>query len=304
MLHTKTNQTVMEEQMTVHFPEYGFSPSSLWGQQSKPTQYQQVFKETRDFIKRHLWPDDPVARERITRADFDIMERLSLDTPASEVQQVGPAPLNKDLYEIEDFDVFNIDLLHEWDSFVFTALRYADSEFLSVNNPKGSQSFFDSQLDKAKGDCEVLIHNLKGEFQRCRPYQAYWLLQGGDMRSKKVQQTFSGQSPAIPSGHAWLAFYWLICCLAKGLPKHVVPKSLQQACVDIGDRRVFAWVHYPSDSLASWYGALQLANESIGVTQIIKTKLKESLQQSSVWQEVSKTTEFAAAVREVCELLN
>jgi hypothetical protein len=292
----------MEEQMTVHFPQYGFSPSSLWGQQSKPTHYQQVFNETRDFIERHLWPVNPVARERITQADFDIMERLSLDTPASEVQQVGPAPLNKDLYEIEDFDVFNIDLLHEWDSFVFTALRYADKKFSSANN--GSKSFLDSQLEKAKGDCEVLIRNLKGEFQRCRPYQAYWLLQGGDMRSKKVQQTFSGQSPAIPSGHAWLAFYWLICCLAEGLPKHVVSKSLQQACVDIGDRRVLAWVHYPSDSLASWYGALQLANESIGVTQIIKTKLKESLQQSSVWQEVSKTTEFAAAVREVCELLN
>jgi len=34
--------------------------------------------------------------------------------------------------------------------------------------------------------------------------------------------------------------------------------KLRQFTVDIGDRRVFAGVHYPSDNLSSWYTALKL----------------------------------------------
>ncbi len=34
--------------------------------------------------------------------------------------------------------------------------------------------------------------------------------------------------------------------------------ALQQFAVDIGDRRVFAGVHYPSDNISSWYAALRI----------------------------------------------
>jgi len=37
--------------------------------------------------------------------------------------------------------------------------------------------------------------------------------------------------------------------------------ALEQYGVDIGDRRVFAGVHYPSDNLASWIIGLRLVNE-------------------------------------------
>jgi hypothetical protein len=32
----------------------------------------------------------------------------------------------------------------------------------------------------------------------------------------------------------------------------------RQFVIDVGDRRVFAGVHYPSDNLASWYVAMRL----------------------------------------------
>ena len=37
-----------------------------------------------------------------------------------------------------------------------------------------------------------------------------------------------------------------------------------QFMVDVGDRRVFAGVHYPSDSLASWYCALVFVGRFYG----------------------------------------
>jgi hypothetical protein len=69
------------------------------------------------------------------------------------------------------------------------------------------------------------------------------------------------------SGHCLegcLAGAWLAWCLqfdSQGLD-HLdwrrVHKALQQWSVDIGDRRVMAQVHYPSDNIGSWWVGAQL----------------------------------------------
>lgn len=66
------------------------------------------------------------------------------------------------------------------------------------------------------------------------------------------------------SGHA---FQGLVVRRGGYIAKRLMLKSnlgaverLQQYAVDVGDRRVFAGVHYPSDNLASWYCGLRLCD--------------------------------------------
>jgi len=61
-------------------------------------------------------------------------------------------------------------------------------------------------------------------------------------------------------------------------------KVLQQFTVDVGDRRVFAGVHYPSDNLASWFTALNLVPRVFDeeVAPDIKAFLWEAINSRSI----------------------
>ena len=64
------------------------------------------------------------------------------------------------------------------------------------------------------------------------------------------------------SGHA-LEGVMAGCAVFAGLETSLTPdamRALQQWTVDIGDRRVMAGVHYPTDSFASWIVALDMAD--------------------------------------------
>jgi hypothetical protein len=98
---------------------------------------------------------------------------------------------------------------------------------------------------------------LKHVFQRPRPYQVA-LLQ--DRSNFGYLWARTGNTPSLVSGHC------LQACLA-GCTAYVAYAQefkgrsieiLRQFTVDLGDRRVFAGIHYPSDNLASWYVALNL----------------------------------------------
>ena len=57
---------------------------------------------------------------------------------------------------------------------------------------------------------------------------------------------------------------------------------MKQYMVDIGDRRVFAGVHYPSDNLASWFCALRLCDHFFSTAgQDAKTLMWEAISQHS-----------------------
>ena len=70
----------------------------------------------------------------------------------------------------------------------------------------------------------------------------------------------TGSTPSLVNGHALHALI-AGCTAFIAYAEHLSPRSvevLQQFSVDVGDRRVFAGVNYPSDNLASWFVALNL----------------------------------------------
>jgi hypothetical protein len=124
---------------------------------------------------------------------------------------------------------------------------------------------------------------LKLVFQRPRAYQVAFL-QG--RKGFTYQSAASANSPSLVSGHCLQAS--LAGCTAfAAFRNSMTPDSielLKQFTVDVGDRRVFAGVHYPSDNLSSWYTALQLVpyvfDEQLSAT--IKAFLWEAINIKSV----------------------
>jgi len=97
---------------------------------------------------------------------------------------------------------------------------------------------------------------LKQVFQRPRAYQVAFI----QKRNFEHLRSRLAATPSLVSGHC------LQGCMA-GVSAYVLfgtsvdfasVEVLRQFTVDVGDRRVFAGVHYPSDNLASWYTALKL----------------------------------------------
>jgi hypothetical protein len=98
---------------------------------------------------------------------------------------------------------------------------------------------------------------LKWVFQRPRPYQVALL---HNRTGFTHEAAASAGSPSLVSGHCLqgsMAGCAAFAALKASLGNPCI-EVLKQFTMDIGDRRVFAGVHYPSDNLASWYAALML----------------------------------------------
>ncbi len=105
---------------------------------------------------------------------------------------------------------------------------------------------------------------LKVHFQRPRALQTAYLLG----RAFDHEMAKTAYSPAMISGHCFQGLAGRVggFLATRGLLNKVPEalESFQQYTVDIGDRRVFAGVHYPSDNISSWYTALRLCDHSFG----------------------------------------
>ena len=99
----------------------------------------------------------------------------------------------------------------------------------------------------------------KRELQRPRAYQMAVPLQVDGFTH---QQATSAVTPSMISGHCFqmsmggIAAFYKTRGLAVG---EDFKTALAQHTVDVGDRRVFAGVHYPSDNISSWITALLVA---------------------------------------------
>jgi hypothetical protein len=93
---------------------------------------------------------------------------------------------------------------------------------------------------------------LKDRLQRPRPHQmAHWLR----LARPAFKLAWSAWSPSAICGHGYQG---LMACLNVYLAEQWTPsqeKGLQELAADIGDRRVFAGVHFPSDNVLSWWVA-------------------------------------------------
>jgi hypothetical protein len=126
---------------------------------------------------------------------------------------------------------------------------------------------------------------LKLFFQRPRAYQVA-LLQS--RKGFSYQSANTANSPSLVSGHCLqssLAGCTAFAAFAVSSNLNATSiKVLQQFTVDIGDRRVFAGVHYPSDNLSSWFTALKLVPRVFDaqVAPDIKAFLWEAINSRSI----------------------
>jgi hypothetical protein len=97
---------------------------------------------------------------------------------------------------------------------------------------------------------------MKRIFQRPRAYQMAFMM-GEEWFSH--QHAKGAVSPALISGHCFQGAMGGVAAREFGSQigiDEATSKALQRHAVDVGDRRVFAGVHYPSDNLSSWITAL------------------------------------------------
>lgn len=125
----------------------------------------------------------------------------------------------------------------------------------------------------------------KQELQRPRPYQVAFMF-GEDF---KYEFGASAVTPSLISGHCMQGLFirgYATLVHRRTLEEHAgAVAAMQRYCIEIGDRRVYAGVHYPSDNLSSWYGCLRLCHHSFdGFGQEAKTFMWEAIQDSEVYQ--------------------
>jgi hypothetical protein len=172
-------------------------------------------------------------------------------------------------------------------------------------------SFYDSTLDSSMIDgFEQILETRGGDkfgsahlqfkliFQRPRPSQTVFLLKKPTMQPLRA---ISAGSPSLCSGHSLQAVLG-IGAVMENLILNGTPFSsnswtaLRQHTVDIGDRRVFAGLHYPADNLASWIIAMRLANH-VFRTSDVKAHLWYAIsKQSRVFTEVCQYEAYADAL--------
>jgi hypothetical protein len=264
--------------MTFQFPPYGqlsrfyldmVVPGSLapisWRPQLPPPErestYLQWRRETVELINQVLWPawDDASSSWRngdhekmlaLTLADFQLYSKIEASrvfyrTPNSPVRAAS-IPSHHDYFEDEDTAQFG-----ERYYFYDTTLP---SDQLALVIPALKQT-----LENKAGSVSIQIKKL---LQRPRAYQVAKLLG----HKHKYEYAASSMTPSMSSGHCFEG-----CLIAAGIfeawlsrsynPTSDQLQALAQFGVDVGDRRVFAGIHYPSDNLASWVMDLRLINE-------------------------------------------
>lgn len=230
----------------------------LWPQASGMAGYRSVLRALLGDIREGLWPTWDAARQEwmggaaagrhaLTEHDLRLMEPL-YDLLASKVSSQDGAPEHRTLFAWEDgrggLPGFGLEGYYEglapsatgWDPYnIF---------------PWGIASYC--------GSAAILV---KADLQRPRAYQCATLLGRDDFRRLYAS---TADTPSMVSGHC------LEGCMggaytamklkenAPGLDWGKAEPALLQWTVDIGDRRVMAHVHYPSDNIASWWVALGL----------------------------------------------
>jgi len=223
---------------------------------------------------RAAWTTDAVAN--LLNADFNLLSRLHphLNRPIGE--QAHTTVTHAEFFEEEDNDKMKFGAGYE---------RY---------DPKLEQSAREQLpeiMRAALADKVGSLHlQLKNVFQRPRAYQVAFIQGRTDFRHRVAR---TAGTPSLVSGHCLQAS--LAGCNAfVELSRSMEPSSieiLEQFTVDIGDRRVFAGVHYPSDNLSSWFTALKLVPHVFGreIAPIVKQFLWRAItKRSTVYKEVRR----------------
>jgi len=225
--------------------------------------WNQFVAETLKLIGEALWPlyDFPARdwpsgtdemRRAITEADLTIMRDFH-DPATDRMNQLVTSPVagpvrstHQQHFEREDGSILG--RMHaEYDA-TLSPERLAAIPVLIVQG-----------LDKKTASTSK---QLKRHLQRPRPYQ---MAQMAGVHNFRHHHADSANSPSMISGHGLSGMISvgtvIDSWLKSGFPENDSFVALQHYAVDIGDRRVYAGVHYPSDNLSSWITAMRLGKE-------------------------------------------
>lgn len=134
---------------------------------------------------------------------------------------------------------------------------------------------------------------LKKVLQRPRGYQVSLLLGYSDFH---VQRAISSDSPSICSGHAYEGTMMTSGVIELFLRDREPLTNdqwtaIQQFAVDIGDRRVMAGVHYPSDNLASWLMVMRIASRVFRLKEVKDLLWQAISQRSYVYRKIQEAAQ-------------
>lgn len=273
----------MNHSLTIQdMPPYGFINLEVAAEavqlptpmQSDPGAYDKLVSDLVVELSENIWPRfDPVNlrwqggaqahAQQLTLEDLDICERLAgvLLLP---VGDGGPEPkTHLTLYKEEDGGV--VDPCPPDKNYPFViwgaSFLYYDKSVLA-SDCKTLAADFNREGYWESGGLSVA---LKIPMQRPRPYQMTMLL---GRASYAYRFAYTSATPALVSGHALQSAisgsYVFNKYQGSLLNAPVMRNAWAQFLVDVGDRRVFAGVHYPSDSIASWFCALRVAKSFYG----------------------------------------
>ncbi len=281
------------------FPPYGHLSSFFLGAilSGPPTDWQGVAFDT--FLDRMaqlyadvLWPNWHMGWQNapalaqmgaITAADFEIL--LSYQQPGQMVidqdakSPNGPPTNPKthlDLFQEEDAK------LKDYEPFGHF-LNEAYNAQASKGTIREIGDYFGWGLSsKVRG----AVLELKKRSQRPRPYQMALIF---GLPSIRNEQANTANSPALFCGHCLQGLLGGSAALTLVTPGSPAELALLQNMVDMGDRRVFAGVHYPSDNIASWILALtMIAGVYAGPwIPLMRSKIWQAIQMGEVYKSVS-----------------
>lgn len=197
-----------------------------------------TFDETR-----RTWASPP--NDALIDADFTLLESLWLQLNEPIKGAADENTLHGKLFDEEDDERILIGAQYE---------RYDPSFPEHLRQEHTFTNLLIDGFDRKLGSLQL---QLKQRFQRPRPYQVAFLQRRA--RFKHLSSRL-GSHPSFISGHCiqgclgGTSAYLLIGTVLDFASIDI----LKQFAVDIGDRRVFGGVHYPSDNLGSWYTAFKL----------------------------------------------
>jgi PAP2 superfamily len=238
---------------------------------------------TVDDIAQFLWPrfdqstgtwvgSAAATAWELTEVDLDLMRTLRTKlTERAPCRDPSLAESHKSFFLVEDTE-----------SMPDTVFKYESAL------PASTAADLKTAIGKGLGEFGPAPLRFKEYFQRPRPYQTAFILN----REFAYEWAKSAVSPALISGHAIQGVIagtrGYVSCLRTLALTAGATENLMQWCIDVGDRRVFAGVHYPSDNLASWYIALLICDNYVfgELRQEARAFIAEAIRRSAVYQAV------------------
>lgn len=281
------------------FPPYGFMdlgalpfvkstlPPTDW--KGSPESYHKWFSATLEVIQECLWPVfDRGSRswkgaasarmEELTIQDLNLLRMWYRDYPNRIEQPVhapnGLFPLKShhEMQSLEDLRVSN------WG----TAHTTYDQSWTDAQIKLMGGIILSGMTSKMGGS----LYQFKDKLQRPRPYQMAMILGYDDFT---CLEALSANTPSMCSGHCGQGLMFVGAVMERLIlgGSSLTDgnwSALKQFAVDIGDRRVMARVHYPSDSLCSFLIVMRMADHIFGSPEVKKRLWSAITNHSAVYK--------------------